>query len=268
MQDRYARERVFHNESFEDGGEKRFRSVRAFYSVSSSFVFYKQRLLDRCENAEVLEYGCGPGSSAFLLAGHSTNVRGIDISEVAIVQAEKEARREGLMNVIFEVMNAEQLRFPNDSFDMICGSAILHHLDLRKAFSELARTLKPGGIALFVEPLGHNPAINLYRALTPKLRTVDEHPLLMKDFEVAKEYFDGVDVRFFQFLTFAAIPFRGFPFFRRLRLALDQCDQRLFRRISYMKRHAWQVVVELSKPRKSGPIVGLGVDALASRQGG
>jgi ubiquinone/menaquinone biosynthesis C-methylase UbiE len=230
-------------------------------------VFYKQRLLERCENVDVLEYGCGPGSSAFLLAGHVTNVVGIDISEVAIVQAEKEARREGLRNVTFEVMNAEELRFPNDSFDMICGSAILHHLDLRKAFSELARTLKPGGSALFVEPLGHNPAINFYRALTPKLRTVDEHPLLMKDLKLAREYFDGVEVRFFQFLTFAAIPFRGFPFRRRLRLALDHYDQGLFRRFSYMKRHALQVVIELSKPRKSRTGVGLGVDAF-SRQGG
>jgi SAM-dependent methyltransferase len=225
--------------------------------------------VDRCKNADVLEYGCGPGSSAFLLAGHSANVVGIDISDVAIVQAEREARREDLRNVTFEVMNAEELRFPDDSFDMICGSAILHHPDLRKAFAELARTLKPGGSTLFVEPLGHNPAINLYRALTPTLRTLDEHPLLMKDFKLAGEYFDGVEVRFFQFLTFAAIPFRRFPFFRRLRLALDQYDQGLFGRFSYVKRHAWQVVMELSKPRKSGPIGGLGGDAAcASRQGG
>jgi SAM-dependent methyltransferase len=264
MRDRHARERDFHNETFADGGKQRFQAVEAFYSVSSSFVYYKRRLLESCGDAHILEYGCGPGSSAFLLAGHSAKVVGIDISDVAIARAEQQARMEGLGNVAFEVMNAEELRFPDDSFDLICGSAILHHLDLRRAFSELARTLRPGGTALFVEPLGHNPAINFYRSLTPNLRTADEHPLLMKDFRIASEYFDVVEARFFQFLTFAAIPFRGFPFFRKLRLALDRYDQALFRRLPYLKRHAWQVVIELSKPRKSGPVSGLDVDAVCA----
>jgi SAM-dependent methyltransferase len=251
MQNRYTRERQFHNESFGDGEGKRFQAVSAFYSVSSSFVFYKQRLVESCTGAHILEYGCGPGSCAFLAAGLANSVVGIDISDVAIAQAEEQARKQGLTNVSFEVMNAEELRFADDSFDVICGSAILHHLDLRKAFLELARVLKPGGSAFFVEPLGHNPAINLYRTLTPKLRTVDEHPLLVGDLELAGEYFDGVDVRFFQLLTFVAIPFRRFPFFRSLRLAMDRWDQRLFRALPYSRRHAWQVVIELSRPRKA-----------------
>jgi SAM-dependent methyltransferase len=258
MQDRYAREKNFHNELFGDSQRRRFKAVSAFYSVSSSFVFYNQRLVERCTNADVLEYGCGPGSSAFLLARHAASTVGIDLSDVAIVQAEEQARREDLRNVKFQVMNAEELQFPDDTFDVICGSAILHHLDLRKAFAELARTLRPGGSAFFVEPLGHNPAINLYRSLTPELRTVDEHPLLLGDFELAAEYFHGVDARFFQLLTFMAIPFRTFPFFRRMRLALDRYDQALFRTIPYMKRHAWQVVIELSKPKKADRLTSAG----------
>jgi hypothetical protein len=48
--------------------------------------------------------------------------------------------------------------------------------DLSLACSEIARVLRPGGPAIFVEPLGHNPLINAYRKRTPALRTVDEHP--------------------------------------------------------------------------------------------
>jgi len=51
-------------------------------------------------------------------------------------------------------MNAEELKFADDYFDIVCGGAILHHLDLNKALSEIARVLKPDGKAIFVEPLG------------------------------------------------------------------------------------------------------------------
>ena len=251
MVERYDRERKFHNDSFGNGLKRREKSVSAFYSVSSSFVFYKRLLEEKCNNAHVLEYGCGPGSSAYFLAQRGANVVGIDISDIAIEQAEEKARREHLDKVSFVVMNAEELHFDDHSFDMICGSAILHHLDLRKAFSELSRTLKPGGTALFVEPLGHNPAINLYRACTPQLRTVDEHPLLMRDFKLAGEYFEGVEAHFFQLLTFMAVPFRKFPIFRRMRLALDRCDRNVFIAVPYLRRYAWQVVIEFSKPKKT-----------------
>jgi hypothetical protein len=81
----------------------------------------------------------------------------------------------------------------------------------------------------------------------------------MKDLKLAGEYFDGVEAHFFQLLTFMAVPFRRFPFFRRMRLALDRADKRLFSVMPLARRYAWQVVVELSKPRKnqgnsSGPL--------------
>ena len=38
----------------------------------------------------------------------------------------------------------------------------------------------PGGLAVFMEPLGRNPLINRYRRLTLTLRTVDEYPLMME----------------------------------------------------------------------------------------
>ena len=49
------------------------------------------------------------------------------------------------------------------------------------ALSELHRVLKPRARALFAEPLGSNPLINLYRRLTPQYRTADESPIVLKD---------------------------------------------------------------------------------------
>ena len=249
--ERYQREREFHNHSFADGRDSRKKAVAKFYSVSTSFVYYRRRLSELSQQGRVLEYGCGPGSMAFDLARLGSSVTGIDISSVAIELAQTKAEAEATENLEFLEMNAEQLTFQDDSFDLICGSAILHHLDLAKAYSELARTLRPDGYAVFIEPLGHNPIINFYRRLTPHLRTADEHPLLIRDLELAKRHFGRVQVRFFQLQTFLAVPFRNSPFIGPLRKALDALDQALFRICPPARKYAWQVVIELAEPTKA-----------------
>ena len=42
------------------------------------------------------------------------------------------------------------MSFADNSFDLICGTGILHHLDIHAAFHEISRTLRPDGIAVFV----------------------------------------------------------------------------------------------------------------------
>jgi SAM-dependent methyltransferase len=180
-------------------------------------------------------------------------VTGIDISETAIAQARERAAREGAPgNLTLRVMNAEALDFPAHSFDLICGVAILHHLDLDRAYGEIARTLKPGGRAVFLEPLGHNPVINLYRRMTPSLRTADEHPLLARDLRLADRYFGERQTHFFTLNSLLAVPFRNTPFFSRLLDACDAADRVLFRAIPPARRLAWQVVIELAQPRAAG----------------
>jgi SAM-dependent methyltransferase len=122
----------------------------------------------------VLDYGCGDGeSSRQLLAEGARHVYGLDLSPKAIALA----RERELANASFEVGDAHRLPWPDRSFDVVVGRAILHHLDLPVATSELARVLRPGGELFFVEPLYHNPLTVLLRWLTPKARTVDEKPL-------------------------------------------------------------------------------------------
>ena len=74
-------------------------------------------------------------------------------------------------------MPGERLTYPDNSFDMAVGFAILHHLDIPLALSQLRRVLKPGGRAFFAEPLASNPLIRVYRRLTPQYRTPDETPI-------------------------------------------------------------------------------------------
>lgn len=248
MDARYQREKDFHNQSFGAGGRQ---EVARFYAVvRSSGAFYEQLLRTHSADRRVLEYGCGPGSYAFFLAKQGAQVTGIDISEIAIEQARERARREQLASINFQTMNAEALEFSDHTFDVVCGRAILHHLDLDKALTELARVLKPGGTAIFIEPLGHNPLINLYRHFTPHLRTADEHPLLISDLEMMRGYFGGMDLRFFHLQSLLAVPFGKFRGFERLLKLLDAADQGLFKLAHFTRRYAWTVVLTLSQPKR------------------
>lgn len=223
-----------------------------YYSiVGASRALYEDLLRARGAGRDVLEYGCGPGSYAFFLADLGASVLGIDISTTAIEQAQAAARERGAESVEFRRLNAESLELPDDSFDLVCGTGILHHLDLDRAYSEIVRTLRPGGSAVFIEPLGHNPLINRFRRKTPTLRTEDEHPLRVEDLELARSYFEEVDWRPFHLLSLGAVPLRRTRAFGAIVRSLDAADRLLFRLAPPLAKHAWQAVLVFAGPRKT-----------------
>jgi len=244
-----GREKQFHDKIFADGTRAK---VAPFYALTTRSRFeYESRLLHDCRRKRVLEYGCGLGSKAFLLSEKGAVVVGIDISEVAIRESADTAKERGLQDVEFLEMNAHELKFDAASFDLVCGSGILHHLDLAPAYSEVSRVLKPGGSGVFFEPLGHNPLINLYRRRTPDLRTPDEHPLLMADIRLAQRYFSEIQVRYFHLTTFAALVFRRRRAFPRVVSFFDGLDRKLFRLLPFVRKQAWIAVIALSRPLAS-----------------
>jgi SAM-dependent methyltransferase len=141
-------------------------------------------------------------------------------------------------------MNAEELDLPSSSYDVVCGSGILHHLDVARSGREIARVLRPDGAAVYIEPLGHNPAINLYRRLTPSMRTVDEHPLKVEDFAVLQDSFAEVSLEYYSLATLLAVPFRSRSWFGGLVTRLEQVDRRLLTGRRLGKR-GWCAVLTL-----------------------
>lgn len=246
---RLVREKDFHDTAFSENVRKK---AHKYYSIAlKSRKYYRHFLRSKAPGAFTLEYGCGPGSQAFMLAENGATVVGIDISDVAIDLGKAKAADDANHDRIsFSVMDAENLQFKDSNFDLICGTGILHHLNLEKAYSELRRVVKKNGVALFIEPLGHNPFINLYRKLTPKLRTLDEHPLLSKDLILAKNYFDNVDIKYFHIFSFVAVPFRNTPLFKPLLWLMDSLDAALFSILPITRKYAWSVVMQLSAPLK------------------
>jgi len=247
LTERYQREREFHDGRFQHDD----RAANRFYvidrSVSERFI---EELLKTPPEGTALDFGCGADASvAMRLADTGRHVTGFDLSPVAIDKARARARTRGLgERMDLHVMNAEALEFADRSFDVVYGTGVLHHLDLRAGFGEIARVLKPHGRALFVEPMGHNPVVDLYRRLTPSQRTEDEHPLRMDDLTLARQYFERVDADFFALLSLLALPFPRARRSRRLVEWLDGLDRRLLGRASGLGRFAWFVLLDLRGP--------------------
>jgi len=116
-----------------------------------------------------------------------------------------------------------------------------------KAFAAwgVGRKSENDGAALFMEPLGHNPFINAYRRCTPKLRTSDEHPLLMSDLELGREYFRTVDARYFHLAALLGIALHRTRAFAPTMRLLDAVDGALVRALPWLRRFAWVTILAL-----------------------
>lgn len=245
-QERLEREAAFHDNSF--ASDLRAETDKFYAITLNSRAYYRDLILGNVVGKRVLEYGCGTGSSAFEIAELGGYAAGIDISPVAIDIAHRIAEERGLSeNTEFHVMNAEALEFPDGSFDVICGTGILHHLDLERSFAEIKRVLRPNGVAIFTEPLGHNPLINWYRNRTPDLRTEDEHPLMADDISLARRYFSSVETKRFHLLSLGAVPFRSTPLFKPVLGMTELLDRVLVGNVSPLRDWAWVVVLQMKK---------------------
>lgn len=96
---------------------------------------------------QLLEFGCGTGSTAIVHAPHVGRIRAIDISGKMIEIAREKAALAGVGNVDFEVATIEALEAPGGSFEAVLGLSILHLLeDKDAAIARVHTLLKPGGI--------------------------------------------------------------------------------------------------------------------------
>lgn len=98
---------------------------------------------------DVLDAGCGTGEYSCWLASRGANVIGIDLSDNAMQEGRRYAEKTGITGVYFEKRSVLQTGFPDNSFDFVYCTGVLHHIpDPFGGLKELNRVIRPGGKVL------------------------------------------------------------------------------------------------------------------------
>ncbi len=118
----------------------------------SFFSHFGRRLVENAcipEGAQVLDLATGRGAVLFAAAkavGPAGSVIGSDISETMVNATRREIQDRKLKNVKIQLMDAERIEFPDNSFDFVlCGFALFFFPNLNEALAEIRRVLHPGG---------------------------------------------------------------------------------------------------------------------------
>lgn len=247
--------------------EKAFHDRKALKDTKADFYAwgilraadgYAYELLGDLRNKLVLDLGCGGGHHAVRFAEQGALVYAIDLSTGMVEKTRQKVKEKGLDDrvKVFQ-MSAEELIFPNETFDLVFGHSILHHTELdltrvqvHRVLKRVHRVLKRGGKGVFLEPLGHNPLLKLWRRFTPHRRTPTEKPLSIHDVAFFAEPFSAYRSREFYLLalaTVALLPFGVQGAFERVLNWLTSLDEHLFTRYPRLRRYAWVTVFEVIK---------------------
>ena len=114
---------------------------------------FRQRtanLADIQPGEQVLDVGCGTGTLAMEVArrvGRAGRVAGVDPGTEQIARARSKAARRNVP-IEFQIGVIEHLAFPDQTFDVVLSTLMMHHLPgglKRQGLAEIARVLKPGG---------------------------------------------------------------------------------------------------------------------------
>lgn len=246
LEARHQREALFHDHLYAEHS-----AVPRHYRVNPTYPVFQRMLAllgDDLTGKRVLEYGCGNGWVTLELARRGALVSAFDISQEGVAQTRHALRDAGLAHRCeVDVMAGERLTYADESFDIAIGFAILHHLDLDAGLPELRRVLKPGGQAVFGEPLASNPLIRLYRRLTPQFRTPDEAPLDLEEVRRRAAAFHGYRHQDQLLLATAALTLCYIPggdaLARPLQRALMRADDVLFRMVPGLGKWAWYSIL-------------------------
>jgi ubiquinone/menaquinone biosynthesis C-methylase UbiE len=116
---------------------------------------------------KVLEIGCGLGTDGAQFAEAGADYTGVDLTEAAVELARRRFELFDLPGT-FKTADAENLPFPDESFDLVYSHGVLHHTpETGKAIQEIHRVLRPGGRAVVM--LYHRGSYN-YRVNISLLR--------------------------------------------------------------------------------------------------
>lgn len=217
----------------------------------------RKEAIGNLQGKRVLDLGCGNGFASMQALREGAYVTAIDISPASIEYLIDNAKQEQLdCNLDACVMDAHHLELEDGTFDVVIGNGILHHLpDLEQAIREIKRVLKDSGYAVFVEPLGTNPFINLFRKLTPDCRTTDEKPFTKQELSIVRTHFPNVQFTYFEcttLLTKVLLQLKLSALAQSLQKFFVRVDEKILKvknnsKMTFAQKMSWMVLMKMVK---------------------
>jgi SAM-dependent methyltransferase len=140
-------------------GSKKYFDI--ILSSRQKYIYYFPEMiafLKKAASDNLLEVGCGMGTDSLVWDKNGFKVTGIDLTPAHLDLAKKLFDLYHAVGTFFEG-NAEQLTFPDNSFDCVYSYGVLHHTpDTSKAIKEIYRVLRPDGRAVIM--LYHKWSLN------------------------------------------------------------------------------------------------------------
>jgi ubiquinone/menaquinone biosynthesis C-methylase UbiE len=265
MNEILEREEAFHDEWAASVNIDSILVDESFESCTTPEGRQIKKWLGDLKGKTLLDLGCGLGEGAVYFAKQGAKVTAADLSSEML---EVVLRLATLHNVKLQThkCTADSTLFPDNSFDVVYSGNLLHHVDVASTLKEVRRILKPGGVAVFCDPLVHNPLIQVYRRIAQDVRTEDEHPLSMSQLNLFRNEFRLVKYECFWFFTLWI--FLRFLLIERVNpnkerywkkiitehsrlepiyTPLEKWDKSFLKLMPFFKRYCWNIAIYCTK---------------------
>ena len=228
-------------DDFWSGGDPAALAEHDYRTFQADLFAYVDGELGDLSGKRVLEVGPGLGLDTLRLLGKGAEVWSVDLSAASLHIVRDRCRAAGFGDRVHPVqMNGERLALPDAGFDVVYVQCTLMHADWPVVVRECRRVLRPGGRAVFVEPLRHHPAVAIYRATLSACKGSQPHYLSWWDFARIGRLFRRGKRRPFYFLSPGTLVVRRTPLEAPLRRVLKTADGALLR-LPPLRPFAWYI---------------------------
>jgi SAM-dependent methyltransferase len=230
----------FFDSYWKQEGMRRFDSTSSF---AKSATIKAWSLMECDREKKILEIGCGEGRDLLRLCGSGAQVVGIDLSRTGLSVAKDLSPQTNLL-----IMDGADLGFADSAFDTVFSRTLLMHVRKKALLRECRRVLRPGGKAVFIEPLRSNPLLIPYRAAISSGRRVAPQYLTIPDLDHIRTVFRSVRIWHFYLLSVIGAPLASLmPRARLLFLPLEWLDRLLLSIFPFLKNFCWISVIECTR---------------------